>query len=558
MSVIETLADMPQPMLPAGAEERKSRRRIAEALMMQGIDTSPIRSWSQGAARVAQALAGGYELGQVGREASAADRKSAELQASAPWLETTPAAAPAPTAATTTTAPTETAVPASIRNNNPGAQWPGPSAATFGSTGAQPVAGNNKIATFPDPVSGAAAQFDLLAKNYAGMPLSAAIAKWSGNNNAPQYVDMVSRTTGLTPDTVITPELIRSPQGIALARAMARHEAGRDYPLSPEQWGEAQSRAFAQQPAPAAVATRSSPQIDPATAKFIKKLLASTDERNRALGQQYSALFAKPTSPKWQKLDEATLYDEGSGRVMPVSAAGYDPLVDPTQRAKYGIPADDKRPYQVGPGGKLINPPAETRFTVDQRGESKFSERAGGLMAERFNDYIKARDDATGLIFDLNALREIAGRIPDGTGKTAQIKAALGPYAELVGVKIDDLPDLQAYDAIVSKMVPRMRVPGSGATSDFEMQTFAKSVPGLAKTPEGNAIISNTLQAMQEHRQAMGEIASRAMAGELKPAEAEKHIRELPDPMELWRKWKGGSPAAAVSREELKKKYGLQ
>jgi hypothetical protein len=44
-------------------DSRSRRRRIAEQLMMQGMETSPIQSPWQGAARMAQALMGGIELG---------------------------------------------------------------------------------------------------------------------------------------------------------------------------------------------------------------------------------------------------------------------------------------------------------------------------------------------------------------------------------------------------------------------------------------------------------------------------------------------------------------
>jgi len=50
---------------PGGAqmtpEQIASQRKIAEALMAKGTDTSPIQHWSQGVNRVAQALMGGYD-----------------------------------------------------------------------------------------------------------------------------------------------------------------------------------------------------------------------------------------------------------------------------------------------------------------------------------------------------------------------------------------------------------------------------------------------------------------------------------------------------------------
>lgn len=140
-------------------------------------------------------------------------------------------------------------VPASLRYNNPGAMYPGPSARRFGSTGTEIIGGGHKIATFSDPVQGAAAQFDLLRRSYTGMPLFDAINKWSGGNSAGTYVQGIARDTGLSPSTVLTPELLASPQGVALARRMAQHEAGRPFPLSDAQWSEAQRRGLGGPPA---------------------------------------------------------------------------------------------------------------------------------------------------------------------------------------------------------------------------------------------------------------------------------------------------------------------
>jgi hypothetical protein len=265
-----------------------------------------------------------------------------------------------------------------------------------------------------------------------------------------------------------------------------------------------------------------------------------------------------PKLPNFDKLNDDTLYDKGTGRTMPVGP-GYKPVTDPAERAKFGIPPDDRRPYQVGPAGKLINPPPETRFTVDQRGESEFSKKAATLQAERFNELIKSGNTARDTVADLENLREIGSRIT--TGKTAEITAALGPYAETLGIKIDKLGDMQAYQSIVSKLAPNMRPPGSGATSDFDMRQYLNALPSLGKTPEGNKLVANTNQAILEHRMAAAEIGSRALSGEITAREAEKELRALPDPLALWKKAKGAGPAAKPAvpdRDALKKKYGLE
>src|SRR5574343_1207496 len=54
------------------------RRKIAMLLMRQGMDTSPIQHWTQGAARVAQAMLGGMELNRADESEKAAGKKIAD------------------------------------------------------------------------------------------------------------------------------------------------------------------------------------------------------------------------------------------------------------------------------------------------------------------------------------------------------------------------------------------------------------------------------------------------------------------------------------------------
>ena len=138
---------------------------------------------------------------------------------------------------------------ASIRNNNPGAMWPGPSSRKFGARSSQKLndglGQGNKAATFPDAVSGASALFDLLNRRYTGMSVKDAVSKWSGGNNVNSYLNVLAKRGNINPNRMITPELLRDPQwALRFGRSMAFHEAGKPYPLSPEQWRLAHSEAF--------------------------------------------------------------------------------------------------------------------------------------------------------------------------------------------------------------------------------------------------------------------------------------------------------------------------
>lgn len=122
-------------------------------------------------------------------------------------------------------------IPASIRYNNPGAQWPSAEAVRFGQIGYGQLSDGqgNKIARFPHPVNGAASNFDILARKYVGMEIGAAGKKWTGSNSfgVPGYPDAAT----LTADMINDPAL-----AIPFMKAIAKREAGKDSPLTEDEW----------------------------------------------------------------------------------------------------------------------------------------------------------------------------------------------------------------------------------------------------------------------------------------------------------------------------------
>jgi len=263
---------------------------------------------------------------------------------------------------------------------------------------------------------------------------------------------------------------------------------------------------------------RSVVEIPPEIRSHINRLYAT---RNAANIAQADALYQQYAKPREQ----------------------FQQLVTPQERAAAGIDPSDTTRYQRDAQGKIspINP-QPFQVNVNQQQESEFRKNAGKLTAERYNKIVEDGHGAQGMVADINALRELGSRIEPG--KTTELKAALGPWAEAAGIKIDKLDDMQAFKAIVARMAPRLRVPGSGAQSDFELRQFLESLPSLGNTPGGNEMIANTLQALQEHKIKAAEIASQAMNGEISQSEADKRIRALEDPMTLWRRSRGSSAVA--------------
>lgn len=144
-------------------------------------------------------------------------------------------------------------IPASIRNRNPGAQYPSAVSRRFGSTSHQVLKskdGEHLIATFPTDVQGAAAMFYLLASPaYADgkRTIREAITKWCGGFYVSTYLTVLETKAGVSRDTVLTRGLVCNPDvAIPLAQAMAWQEAGTDYPMTDDEWAQAHAMALPQ------------------------------------------------------------------------------------------------------------------------------------------------------------------------------------------------------------------------------------------------------------------------------------------------------------------------
>src|ERR1700753_708709 len=127
--------------------------------------------------------------------------------------------------------------PTSIKYKNPGAMWGGNAISRRWGERANiglndGLHQNNHIAVFPDVIHGAAAQFDLWRSNYCNMTLHAAITKWSGGNSSNTYMNFLTTRTQLTPNSMITRDMLAGPVGLKLMKAQAQWEAGKIYPIT--------------------------------------------------------------------------------------------------------------------------------------------------------------------------------------------------------------------------------------------------------------------------------------------------------------------------------------
>lgn len=228
-----------------------------------------------------------------------------------------------------------------------------------------------------------------------------------------------------------------------------------------------------------------------------------------------------------------------------VIIAGQQPRpLSAEERQSYGIP--EGTGAGMGPDGKPFGiGGARTQVNVDTKGAGKFSEKANELQAKRYAEMVDAADNAVPLRADIDTMVSLGEQI--STGKLAGARLGLAQYAQAAGLdsianSLTDgkIGEMEAFTALADKLTPRMRVPGSGATSDADGRAFKNSLPSLLKTPGGNAIIADTFRGLADYQVQAGEIAGKALRGEISQAEADQALKALPSPYARFRDYQGG------------------
>ncbi len=562
-------------------EEIDRRRKVAQALMQQATDTSPVQHWTQGAARLAQALdasIGDYQANKADREAQAEGRKLSEglfgsgATASLPQQTMTsgvaPPSAPSPT-------PVDGDTSAAFLDTLKGNGITNPHAlAAVGATGYHESrwSPGNLNRTWSDPSESGQAGTAGGALSWRGPRLQAlqafaASQGEQGNGSAatqakffaqedPQLIQRLNAAK--TPEEAMG--LMNNawryagydkPDGETAARmASVRQWSSRVAPMGAGDLSRATPDAAPGAPVQVAQAgpgmpQTAAPQVNgaPSLAKLLAIQNSPAFDRMPAGSQAVvKALIAKqvgqetkdPLDQEQKRLNIQKLQTElaNSGlskreQELRIKKAERDlegegavPLT-PEERAQYGITAEQPA-YKDRNGAIKFGPAAsKTQVAIDQRQESEFGKETGKALAKRFDEMATQGDDAAQNLALVDELRRLGGRIDTGGGAT--VKAFLGK----IGIKTDGVSDIEAFNSLIDRMTPAQRLPGSGATSDFDAKMFKGSLPSLMATPDGNKLIIDTIEKIAQNRMARGDIAMRVQIGELTPKDGLAEIRKL-------------------------------
>lgn len=254
----------------------------------------------------------------------------------------------------------------------------------------------------------------------------------------------------------------------------------------------------------------------------------------------------QPTKKEFKELNgHLFAADPQAGTVTdatPNLQSGYRPAT-PEERKAYGVA--DGMPLFFGPDGKPSALGPQTSVNI-QSGENAFEKASAEAQAKMFNtmaeDGIQAKTD----LGNITNLRANLAKLPGGMLGGAQA------IANSWGIKLgDNASSLEAANAILSHLIPAQRQGMPGAASDRDVQMFRDALPKMSNTPEGNAMILDTMQAIADQRAKQGQISAMVLSGQMKREDGIKAMQAMPDPFEAFRKSQGadagaGAPPAAL------------
>lgn len=243
--------------------------------------------------------------------------------------------------------------------------------------------------------------------------------------------------------------------------------------------------------------------------------------------------FAKPNQDAVTVGDN--LVDRTTGRVIyegkPKTPASYQEFKLAQENGFTGTYADWEKVKVPG-----------TSVNVNTGEGDKFYEKLDQKNAENFATIGEQGLTARANTGQVDRLESLLANTPQGA--EAAVKQWLGD----IGVNTDGLDNIQATRALIEKMVPEQRAPGSGTMSDGDILMFRNSLPRVINQPGGNALIVQTLRGINEYQMKQGEIADAVSDRSITPAEGRKRLRELQNPLSSYRDAVKGFNVAPASK----------
>lgn len=273
------------------------------------------------------------------------------------------------------------------------------------------------------------------------------------------------------------------------------------------------------------------------------------------------------------KLEEQRTYDEAQaarkGQALVEAVPGINPSLaklDPAMAAqayKMNQPKDattsKMKEYRMARDQGYTGSFLDYQTEIKKSGATNVTTNVGGNAFEK--GMAKYQAELFGTLHDggLKAGRDLA-MIDRLEGLFRQFEsgggAVIKQFAGEFGIESEGLDEIQTAQAIINKMVPEQRPPGTGPMSDADLALFKQSLPRIINQPGGNALIIDTLRGLALYQQEQGKIAQQVMTGMLSREQALDALSGLANPLDRFNQALGQSGKDRSS--SIRQKYGLE
>jgi hypothetical protein len=195
------------------------------------------------------------------------------------------------------------------------------------------------------------------------------------------------------------------------------------------------------------------------------------------------------------------------------------------EKAKYNLPNDQQ--FQISSTGKISSIGTGPLVKNVVGGEiSPFDKK---VQEELAKDYVSVRESgrvARRTISDIARIESLLEKTPTGLGASAKL------FAGNLGIPTKGLSELQAAEALINKLVPQQRAPGSGPMSDADLDLYKKSVVRIINQPGANKLIIDSTRSINNYIIKEAEIANLVLNGKITREEADRRFAELGNPVQ--------------------------
>ena len=262
--------------------------------------------------------------------------------------------------------------------------------------------------------------------------------------------------------------------------------------------------------------------------------LAAQDiqDRKTRRGANKSLEYIKSVDPELAKLVEnnPALMQQVLSQAMAKQLAGNKTVMSAEElKEKFGL--------EVKPGAYNVvldrNGDIVSYSATGQPNKDIFGEEIAKKQATRWSELSSNYTAARQKLADIQLLETLLGDVNTGPVQ------AMARFANSFGIDYRSAP-AAAAEALISRLVPGQRAPGSGPMSDADLDLFKLSLPSLTTTNEGNQLIVKTMIAIGKYEIEVSRIANLVTSGEITRQEGQKQLEAMADPLAEVKTFLGG------------------